>query len=292
MAEVLSPKSFIFPHNIMHENTAPLSHQSSQRISLPSISSLLSDVDNRNGKPPALDLTRSSIGSSYGIQPLTPDRPAFGGARNSVLSTPPLPGAASFDFDRTSRPPLSPQGSYDARSPEMRLRDQALTIPRIADLPQWQASSRSSVSSRRASNESRSDRSDTRSSTSPRLGLAQQCPLPTNFPPALPSPAQQLAPLDPSRSPKYQYHHHYPTSTPVSYPQTTDRYQCSICQKAFSRPSSLKIHSYSHTGEKPFKCKYEGCGKYFSVRSNMKRHEKGCHGGDGSSSDGNSPQAC
>ncbi|OQU98193.1 hypothetical protein CLAIMM_04013 [Cladophialophora immunda] len=34
---------------------------------------------------------------------------------------------------------------------------------------------------------------------------------------------------------------------------------------------------YSHTGEKPYKCNHEGCGQYFSVRSNLKRHEKSCH---------------
>ncbi|KAF2479666.1 hypothetical protein BDY17DRAFT_257147, partial [Neohortaea acidophila] len=55
------------------------------------------------------------------------------------------------------------------------------------------------------------------------------------------------------------------------------RYICTTCAKAFSRPSSLKIHSHSHTGEKPFKCSHAGCTKAFSVRSNMKRHERGCH---------------
>ncbi|KAF2249138.1 hypothetical protein BU26DRAFT_406980, partial [Trematosphaeria pertusa] len=59
--------------------------------------------------------------------------------------------------------------------------------------------------------------------------------------------------------------------------QSTDRYICPTCNKAFSRPSSLRIHSHSHTMEKPYKCP-KGCGKAFSVRSNMKRHERGCHG--------------
>ncbi|KAF9995572.1 hypothetical protein BGZ79_010743 [Entomortierella chlamydospora] len=56
------------------------------------------------------------------------------------------------------------------------------------------------------------------------------------------------------------------TSTPSS------RYQCQYCQKRFSRPSSLRIHTYSHTGERPFKCSEEGCGRQFSVQSNMRRH--------------------
>ncbi|KAI8997552.1 hypothetical protein BDB01DRAFT_43966 [Pilobolus umbonatus] len=50
------------------------------------------------------------------------------------------------------------------------------------------------------------------------------------------------------------------------------RYHCHHCDKSFSRPSSLRIHIYSHTGEKPFKCQFADCGKSFSVHSNMRRH--------------------
>ncbi|KAJ8077223.1 hypothetical protein PM082_001651 [Marasmius tenuissimus] len=52
------------------------------------------------------------------------------------------------------------------------------------------------------------------------------------------------------------------------------KYECSYCGKGFNRPSSLKIHLNSHTGEKPFQCPVEGCGRSFSVLSNMRRHAR------------------
>lgn len=50
------------------------------------------------------------------------------------------------------------------------------------------------------------------------------------------------------------------------------RYRCATCNKTFSRPSSLRVHMYSHTGEKPHVCPHPGCGRRFSVQSNMRRH--------------------
>lgn len=50
------------------------------------------------------------------------------------------------------------------------------------------------------------------------------------------------------------------------------QYNCRFCSKKFMRPSSLRIHIYSHTGEKPFNCTYPGCRRRFSVQSNMRRH--------------------
>jgi hypothetical protein len=52
------------------------------------------------------------------------------------------------------------------------------------------------------------------------------------------------------------------------------KYECHYCKKGFSRPSSLKIHLNSHTGEKPFVCPVESCGRSFSVLSNMRRHAR------------------
>ncbi|KUI73194.1 hypothetical protein VM1G_08739 [Cytospora mali] len=104
-------------------------------------------------------------------------------------------------------------------------------------------------------------------------GLYFQRPLPQNaFPPmslGIPMPSSGANP--------WQHHHYISPSSAAAFPQSQDRYICQTCNKAFSRPSSLRIHSHSHTGEKPFKCPHVGCGKAFSVRSNMKRHERGCH---------------
>ncbi|KAI9312275.1 hypothetical protein BX666DRAFT_1990303 [Dichotomocladium elegans] len=52
----------------------------------------------------------------------------------------------------------------------------------------------------------------------------------------------------------------------------SSRYCCPYCHKRFSRPSSLRTHTYSHTGEKPFICPVEGCCRRFNVHSNLRRH--------------------
>ncbi|KAJ3058588.1 hypothetical protein HDU98_005308, partial [Podochytrium sp. JEL0797] len=54
------------------------------------------------------------------------------------------------------------------------------------------------------------------------------------------------------------------------------RYLCSLCSKRFTRPSTLRTHMNSHTGERPFVCSAPGCGWKFTVLSNLKRHLKIC----------------
>ncbi|KEY65966.1 hypothetical protein S7711_06626 [Stachybotrys chartarum IBT 7711] len=66
---------------------------------------------------------------------------------------------------------------------------------------------------------------------------------------------------------------------------TQKKHKCKVCDKRFTRPSSLQTHMYSHTGEKPFACEVEGCGRHFSVVSNLRRHRK-VHRGDARSEAG------
>lgn len=78
---------------------------------------------------------------------------------------------------------------------------------------------------------------------------------------------------------------------------TQKKHKCKVCDKRFTRPSSLQTHMYSHTGEKrmsippkavskprestrtdilvlAFACDVDGCGRHFSVVSNLRRHKK------------------
>ncbi|KAJ6258656.1 Zinc finger protein [Drechslerella dactyloides] len=79
-----------------------------------------------------------------------------------------------------------------------------------------------------------------------------------------------------------QMMHHHPTGQAAMMGQFSSRIQssaakkhkCKVCDKRFTRPSSLQTHMYSHTGEKPFACEVEGCGRQFSVVSNLRRHRK------------------
>jgi hypothetical protein len=110
----------------------------------------------------------------------------------------------------------------------------------------------------------------------------------------------------PATMPHHQqhHHHHHPgNGVGVGMPQQSmmgqfsskvpngiqKKHKCKVCDKRFTRPSSLQTHIYSHTGEKrrlipdlhesmltsaAFACEVEGCGRHFSVVSNLRRHHR------------------
>ncbi|KAH7099285.1 hypothetical protein BKA62DRAFT_772670 [Auriculariales sp. MPI-PUGE-AT-0066] len=49
---------------------------------------------------------------------------------------------------------------------------------------------------------------------------------------------------------------------------------CLYCGKVCDRPSTLRTHLNSHTGDRPYTCTVPGCGRTFTVLSNMYRHMK------------------
>lgn len=57
-------------------------------------------------------------------------------------------------------------------------------------------------------------------------------------------------------------------------PEPRPKNSCILCGKQFKRLSSLKTHYLAHTGEKIYKCPWNGCIKLFNVKSNMTRHYK------------------
>ncbi|GAA5854310.1 hypothetical protein JCM8547_001776 [Rhodosporidiobolus lusitaniae] len=69
----------------------------------------------------------------------------------------------------------------------------------------------------------------------------------------------------------------YGVEQPQDVAGEAGRYICPHCAKRFARPSSLRIHMHSHTGEKPFTCPL--CERAFSVQSNLRRHLKIHKGG-------------
>ncbi|XP_053688597.1 myoneurin-like [Sabethes cyaneus] len=55
------------------------------------------------------------------------------------------------------------------------------------------------------------------------------------------------------------------------------RYKCDFCEKRFSTSGSLRIHRRTHTNERPYKCRYEGCDKEYKAGGALVKHVRAVH---------------
>ncbi|KAI9442208.1 hypothetical protein H4582DRAFT_1263657 [Lactarius indigo] len=194
------------------------------------------------------------------LRPLT--TPHQSSQRTHAVYTAPAPAPHSFappqheSYDNTSRPALAPSSSSRSRSG---YGDNFNPEPARHEDARWGTHPREHTH-----------------------GMAQY-----SYPPPSPvQPQQSYAPSSSSRTTPGGYQFPRPMATSssgsstiipsglVTLEPTSARYACSYCGRGFTRPSSLRIHVHSHTGERPFKCTFDGCNRTFSVQSNMRRHAR------------------
>ncbi|CAI7567840.1 unnamed protein product [Penicillium manginii] len=275
------PEDFEYPTTYKRSPQPPLSPpvEDQPKCSLPSITALLEGADGHAAKrqrlsPPAHQ--RDARYDSVHLPPTPPLRPGSGSGHHHSHSHSSSPVEAK-DVHRTSISSTSSHhhhhhGPYASPAPSVASYSSPVDGPmyyRPQTSTNFAPSIPPTLSHRQSASPPHTQQSLPQQPQSQAAG-----PAPVAAPASASSPSL-ISPVTPA----WQHHHYFPPSTATPYQQNHDRYICRTCHKAFSRPSSLRIHSHSHTGEKPFRCTHAGCGKAFSVRSNMKRHERGCHSG-------------
>ncbi|XP_050094452.1 uncharacterized protein LOC126577084 [Anopheles aquasalis] len=57
-------------------------------------------------------------------------------------------------------------------------------------------------------------------------------------------------------------------------------YACEDCDRQFRTKEAFVLHRRTHTGERPFHCRFEGCNRTFSHATDRRRHERSAHTGE------------
>uniref|UniRef100_A0A2M4CVL8 Uncharacterized protein n=1 Tax=Anopheles darlingi TaxID=43151 RepID=A0A2M4CVL8_ANODA len=57
-------------------------------------------------------------------------------------------------------------------------------------------------------------------------------------------------------------------------------YACEDCDRQFRTKEAFVLHRRSHTGERPFHCRFDGCNRTFGHGTDRRRHERSAHTGE------------
>ncbi|KAJ7496021.1 hypothetical protein B0H11DRAFT_2001533 [Mycena galericulata] len=295
-----------FPSPVMSSSSdSGRSRRSQERPVLPPIRDLFRDLSSSRVPPesPALTLARLRV-SDEEERPHNVSRPSSTRPPSRSRTDP-----STFVYPQPSRFDMAPAPAYDRPRPSSHDPGGSYPTPTFqntplrsmsydaAQYPHPPPAHRSTIPLYDPRHDPRGPRSQL-DYTSPMMGQPQSIPpyYARTQPPSVPPPVISTSMYssrgeDNDRTPVARYQSSGmagfvppDSSTSAGGPS---KYECSYCGKGFSRPSSLKIHLNSHTGEKPFVCPVDGCGRHFSVLSNMRRHAR-VHvtpsiGGDGGS---------